>query len=117
MAGPKDKKRDSPRAAIHHSQRSLTGQQGFVLGPGASDGEKVKGCGLFAAPSGVSFLLVILIGLKRGLIDWARLELSVTRRSSSEAAEGRTPRPVGDTRGSRKARSVLECGCPLPLLY
>src|SRR2546423_1466426 len=36
----------------------------------------------------------------------------------AKAAEGsRTPRPVGDSRDSRNARSVVECGCPLPLLY
>src|SRR2546421_9114344 len=27
----------------------------------------------------------------------------------------RTPRRVGDRRDSRNARSVVECGCPLPL--
>src|SRR5207248_2081292 len=34
----------------------------------------------------------------------------------AKAAEGsRTPGPVGHTRASRNSRSVLECGCPLPL--
>src|SRR5205814_4201237 len=36
----------------------------------------------------------------------------------AKAAEGsRTPRPVGDRCDSRNAQSVVECGCPLPLLY
>src|SRR5437762_11599894 len=36
--------------------------------------------------------------------------------SSTKAAEGsRTPRPVGGLHRSQNARSVLECGCPLPL--
>ena len=38
--------------------------------------------------------------------------------SRGKAAEGsRTPRPVGNTHGSRYARSVLECGCLLCTLH
>src|SRR5437879_1974626 len=77
-------------------------------------------------------------GMGRGMVSGAKLIVSIkfqadfARASANDervapiirkfvgrkAAEGsRTPRPVGGTPHSQKARSVLECGCPLPLSY
>jgi oxygen-dependent protoporphyrinogen oxidase len=45
----------------------------------------------------------------------ARLEASRAANHTKATEGSRTPRPVGDSLALRNARSVLECGCPLPL--
>src|SRR5580765_3811163 len=45
-----------------------------------------------------------------------RTKLQGPTAGEAKAAEGsRTPRPVGESLGPRYSRSVVECGCPLPL--
>jgi hypothetical protein len=55
--------------------------------------------------------------IEKRAVDGVRLPLKVAKGCGKAAEGSRTPRPVGYAHGLRDARSVVECGCPLPLSH